>query len=70
MREIQTIDNETLDQVVYRALGGVTVDADYLKALYAANPNIADYGPVLPGRITIHIPDPPPVTETKLRLWD
>ena len=68
MTETTTIKNDTLDRVAFRVRG--SVDAEFLKAIYAANPHLAEFGPVLPARVSVLIPDAPQPTATKIHLWD
>ena len=69
MTETITIQNDTLDRVAYRVLGN-KVDSELLKAIYAANPRLAEFGPVLPARVTVIVPDAPQPTASKIQLWD
>lgn len=62
-----TKDGDTVDQVVYKYYG---YTAKAVEQVYAANPGLADMGPVLPHGVRIELPAlAPQVTETGPRLW-
>lgn len=59
---------ETLDQVCWRALGST----QQVDAVYAANPGLAEHGPILPDSTPVILPDAVtpavPLRET-VTLW-
>ena len=67
--ETTTLDGETLDLVIFRIHG--RVDEALLSATYNLNPELAEYGPVLPAGVVIKIP---PIEESveipTVKLWD
>ena len=67
--ETTTLDGETLDFVVFRIHG--RVDEALLSATYDLNPELAEYGAVLPAGVAVKIP---PIKESAevptLKLWD
>lgn len=63
-------DGDVVDQIAWRQYGAV--DADILRLVLAANPGIADYGPMLPAGVAVVLPDiPEPATVREgVALWD
>lgn len=60
---------ETLDALCWRVLG-TTVPVD---AVYAANPGLARFGPVLPDRTSVILPDAVPAAAAlreTVTLWN
>ncbi len=69
MNEETSIDGDTLDQIINRALG--RVDERLLEATYDLNPELAEYGPVLPEGVVVLLPPIPTALETPtIHLWD
>ena len=69
MNEETTLDGDTLDQVIYRALG--RVDESLLEQTYLLNPELSEYGPVLPEGVIVKLPDSPAETVTPtIHLWN
>lgn len=66
--DAQTLHGETLDQLCWRALGST----DQTGAVYAANPGLAEHGPILPAGLTVTLPETAspssPLRET-ITLW-
>ncbi|MGO1068414.1 tail protein X [Lysobacter sp. CA199] len=61
---------ETLDALCWRVLGRT---AGVVEAAIAANPGLADLGPVLPHGTPVDLPDPvarTPQTRPLIQLWD
>lgn len=69
MNEETTLDGDTLDQVIYRALG--RVDESLLEQTYLLNQELAEFGPVLPEGVIVKLPDTPSTTVTPtIHLWN
>ncbi|MGD7095889.1 tail protein X [Ralstonia pseudosolanacearum] len=65
VRAIQGDTVDTICQRVYGRTAGVT------EAVLAANPGLADLGPVLPHGTEVEVPDlSPHATVQTLQLWD
>lgn len=64
-----TSDGDTADYIAWKYYG--TQEGRVLEQLLDANPGLADRGPVLPGGVTITMPDIVLETEAQgVRLWD
>ena len=62
-----TADGDMVDAIAFRQYGRT---AKVTEAIYAANPNLADHGPVLPAGIVITLPDEVVTIENKgTKLW-
>lgn len=64
-----SLENDTIDLIIYRELG--FVDDDMLSRTMALNPEVAEYGATLPAGVEIHLPEPPTpsdIVET-IKLW-
>jgi phage tail protein X len=62
-----TVEGDMVDAIAFRQYGRT---AKSTEAIYAANPNLADYGPVLPAGIEITLPDEVVAVENKgTKLW-
>lgn len=59
-----------VDEIAWTYYG--TTDAGQTEAILAANPGLADYGPVLPSGVVITLPDQTTVAATSqgVKLWD
>lgn len=69
MNETTTLAGETLDFVIFRTLG--RVDETLLNQTYDLNPELAEYGTVLPAGVVVKLPQQPTTQETPtLHLWD
>ncbi len=61
-----TRDGDMLDWICWRHYGR----SDTLEVVLAANPGLAECGPVLPAGIELTLPDiPPPAPQRILRIW-
>ncbi|GIX38029.1 MAG: tail protein [Silanimonas sp.] len=61
---------DTLDALCYRHLGRT---AGLVEQALAANPGLADLGPVLPHGLIVTLPDPAATGEARrplIQLWD
>ncbi len=59
---------ETLDALCYRVKQHTT---GLVEATLKANPGLAEYGPILPHGLTVHLPDvAPKAVRRALQLWD
>ncbi len=69
MASYRTTDGDVVDDVCRRFYGQ---EAGAVEAVLAANPGLADLGPVLPAGMVIDLPDLPRPLETipTVRLWD
>ncbi len=64
-----TSEGDTADYIAWKYYG--TQTGRVLEQLLAANPGLADRGPVLPSGLTINLPDIVLETaEQGVRLWD
>ena len=66
MTDYRTSDGDMVDAICFDHYGSDAMTA----AVYAANPGLASYGPLLPRGILITLPDKPvePAVQPK-RLW-
>lgn len=66
---VSSVAGDTVDLVVWRALG---VGSPAVEQVLAANPGLADLGPVLPEGTPVLIPPVPTGTPTLdlVQLWD
>lgn len=68
---MKTQQDDMIDAIAYRIYGATDGPTE---AILAANPEIAEYGPLPPENIEIFLPDlPPPATppiQPTLNLWD
>lgn len=63
-----TVDGDMVDAIAFKRFGASSGTAE---AIYAANPGLAERGPILPAGVVINIPVPlvkPRVVAD--RLWD
>lgn len=68
MTTYRTSDGDMADEIAFRHYG--TTSSGVVEQLLAANPGLADYGPVLPAGLVITLPVTDTVTKTEgLRLW-
>lgn len=64
-----TKDGDTVDFVTWKHYGHTSQQA--VEQVLAANPGLADRGPILPHSVRIELPDLKPQTVQKgPRLWD
>lgn len=64
----RTADGDMLDDLCWRYYGQ---QAGAVERVMAANPGLAERGPVYPAGTLITLPDlPPPQTRRPVRLWD
>lgn len=64
-----TKDGDMADAIAWNYYG--TRDGQATEQLLAANPGLADYGPLLPAGVTITLPDiTPQSTDNPIKLWD
>lgn len=69
MAQYMTSQGDTADYIAWKQYG--TQDGRVVEQLVAANPGLADIGPVLPGGILITLPViQPAVSDQVVRLWD
>lgn len=63
-----TSDGDMVDEIAYATYGS---SSGAVEAIYAANPGLADYGPILGSGITITLPDLTAAqkSERKVQLW-
>ena len=66
MRKYITNENEMLDEIVFRLYGSINCVEHVLEE----NPNIADYGPILPCGIEIFLPEIKTKAKEIVRLWE
>lgn len=70
MREIRTIQGDTLDQIAWRETGSL----EFVPAIIDENPHVAYLDPVLPIGTYIRIPDSNNTSSetlsTDILLWD
>lgn len=68
---ITAMQGDTVDLICHRHYGNT---AGITEAVYAANPGLADLGPVLPIGTPITLPDMPTqpagATRQQIQLWD
>lgn len=65
----RTSDGDTADYIAWKYYG--TQDGQVVEQLLAANPGLADRGPVLPLGLLVTLPDIQPATAAQVvRLWD
>ncbi len=62
-----TREGDVLDDICRRVYGKVT--PGMVEAVLNANPNLADYGFILPARLVITLPDLAPEAKPTVRLW-
>lgn len=68
MTTYRTSDGDMADEIAFKHYG--TTAGGVVEKLMAANPGLADYGPLLPAGLVITLPDTDTVTKTEgLRLW-
>jgi phage tail protein X len=64
-----TKDGDVADAIAWNYYG--TRDGLVVENLLAANPGLADYGPILPAGVTVTLPDLTPTpTQNTVKLWD
>ena len=62
-------DGDTIDLIAWRRYG--RQDQVIINLILSANPEIADFGPVIPGGLVVVLPDPPVASTSQgVRLWD
>lgn len=68
-QEYRTSDGDTADYIAWKYYG--TQDGQVVEQLLAANPGLADQGPVLPAGLVVQLPDLEAVGQTDgVKLWD
>lgn len=68
MNETTTLDGETLDFVIFRVFG--RVNEGLLEQTYQLNPDLAEYGTVLPVGVVVKLPEVPATQENPtIHLW-
>ena len=67
--QVRTNQGETVDALCWRALARTQ---GVVEATLQLNPGLADYGPVLPARLLVNLPDTTNSTATRptVKLWD
>ena len=69
MNQTESLEGETLDFVVFRSFG--YVDSELMDKTYRLNPELMEYGIVLPAGTIVILPELPKSTEKPtLHLWD
>lgn len=64
----RTRDGDMIDRICRDHYGS---EAGHTERVYAANPGLADLGPVLSSCVLIELPEAEPVaTGQRVRLWD
>lgn len=63
----RTKDGDVLDLICRTYYAGAPHSVE---AVYAANPGLAAYGPVLPAGVLIDLPAAQAAQPTTIRLWD
>jgi len=70
MRQVRSRAGDTVNGILYRETGRYDDAAE--ETLWAANPGLASYGPVLPAGVLVYLPeleeDATPATVTN--VWD
>lgn len=63
-------DGDMVDEIAWRYYG--TTAGGQVESVLAANPGLADYGPILPAGVTITLPDVTTAAQTSqgVKLWD
>lgn len=69
MAEYVTIDGDTVDQIAFKTYGAT---AGPTEAIYAANPGLADLGPVLQAGVRIALPELSSQRQQakRVKLWE
>jgi phage tail protein X len=68
MREVRTIQGDTVDRICYRIYGKT---AGVTEAVYEANPGLADIGPIIPTGTLVKVPEvPTQPTKATVQLWN
>ena len=70
-QQVRTVQGDTVDLLCLRHLG--TTGNGVVEATYAANPGLADLGPVLPTGILVTLAAAPQTSATSqqaINLWD
>ena len=68
--QVFAMQGETLDALCFRALGRT---AGVTEAALAANPGLADVGPVMPHGYAVNLPDTTQATQSEaalVQLWN
>lgn len=65
--EYLTSDGDMVDEIAFRHYGS-TVGT--VEAIYDANRDLAELGPVLSAGVRIVLPDVAVETDTRVKLWD
>ncbi|NRD72705.1 tail protein X [Shewanella sp. VB17] len=69
MKVVRSRDGDTAPLILWLALRRDDDAAE--EALYAINPGLEQYGPILPGGVEITLPElPPPVPAKVVNVWD
>lgn len=69
MTQYMTSDGDTADSIAWRYYG--TQSGRVVEQLLAANPGLADRGPILPAGILVSLPEIELESEAEVvRLWD
>lgn len=69
MNEERTIAGDTIDHLLFRVFG--QVDESLLDQTFELNPQLSEYGTVLPAGVTVKLPDTPAsVVNPTIHLWD
>lgn len=68
MREVRTIQGDTVDRICHRVYGKT---AGVTEAVYEANPGLADIGPVIPTGTLVKLPEVAvQSTKATVQLWN
>lgn len=67
--QYQTREGDRLDQICFKRYGSIA--GQVVESVYAANPGLADYGPVLPAGLVITLPVLQLAVQVRgIKLWD
>ena len=67
--QYRTRDGDMLDAICHQVYGR---SGGHTERVLAANPGLADHGPILPAGVVIELPEitPPEPVRSTVRLWD
>ncbi|MBU2709312.1 tail protein X [Zooshikella marina] len=68
--QYRTKQNDSLDAICWHYYDKPREVGYYVLNVLAANPDLAELGPVLPAGLTIELPDLSSPVQTTQKLWD
>ncbi|MBU2713964.1 tail protein X [Zooshikella harenae] len=68
--QYRTKQNDSLDAICWYYYDKPREVGYYVLNVLAANPDLAELGPVLPAGLTLELPDIPPPSNPTDKLWD